>query len=137
MIRLLFIVPFLCWCAAAPVHLKTAWAGQTGGPIDTTIARNVLTAPVTVTDDKGGAYTVTRFRFSYRQKSLFQDSTGKLDSTFRLFTRVFYANTIDTAWSTNIAGQVQPGDTFYVDNVIVKDAKGAKALAPDLELDIH
>ncbi|TDW96042.1 hypothetical protein [Dinghuibacter silviterrae] len=137
MTRLLYIVPFLFLCAAAPVRLKTTWGSQAGGIIDTNVARTVLSVPVTVTDDKGGTYTVTRFRFSFRQQSFYQDSTGKIDTTFRLFSRIFYASTIDTAWSANIAEQVQPGDAFFIDNVIVKDAKGAKALAPDLELDIR
>lgn len=140
MTRTYYIVPLLLLCAAwvAPIHLKTTWGAQSAGAIDTNTARTILAAPLSVTDDKGGVYTITHFRFSYRENATFQDSTGKVDTTVRLFSKDFYNTTLlDTLWSATIAQQVQPGEVFFIDNVVVKDAKGVKALAPALELDIR
>ena len=74
----------------APAHLKPTWAAHTGGPIDTTLAQSILDSPLVVTDDRGGAYTITCFRFSYRRKSTYRDSTGKVDTAFQLFSKEFY-----------------------------------------------
>ncbi len=138
--NLYIIVPLLLLCAAwvAPVHLKTTWGDRAAGDIDTNIARTLVASPLSVTDDKGGVYTITRFRFSYRQKSVFQDSTGKVDTSYRLFSKDFFNTTVlDTFWSATIAQQVQPGEVFFIDNVVARDAKGVKVLAPGLELDIR
>lgn len=146
MTRYYYIVPLLLLCAAwmspgrttAPVHLKTTWGAQAGGPIDTNMARALLDTPLSVTDDKGVAYTITRFRFSYHKLSTYQDSTGKVNTTYQLFTRNFYDTPrLDTLWSNNIAPTVRPGETFLIDNVIVRDAKGAKSFVPGLQLDIQ
>ena len=122
----------------APARLKTTWATHTGGTIDTTLAQSMLDAPLVVSDDKGGAYTITRFRFSYRRKSTYQDSAGKVDTAFQLFSKEFY-NTpvIDTLWRDNIIPTLQVGETFYIDNVIARNAKGEKSLAPGLTFDIR
>jgi hypothetical protein len=127
----------IAW-SLAPTRMKTTWAAHTGGSIDTTLAQSILDSPLAVTDNKGAVYTITRFRFSYRRKSTYQDSTGKVDTSFQLFSKEFY-NTpvIDTLWKNNIVPTLQVGETFYIDNVVARNAKGEKSLAPGLTFDIR
>lgn len=138
--RLLYLLPLLILAAArpAPIHLHTSWNGLSAGPLDTNAARVLLTTPLKVTDDKGAAYTITRFRFSYRQLSAYQDSSGNVVRDSQFFSRVYF-NTgfIDSTWSRIISFELQPGEAFFVDNVVVKDAKGMKMLAPGIELHIQ
>ena len=121
-----------------PAHLRTAWGGHTAGPLDTNAARAVLDSPLLVTDDQGGVYTVTRFQFSYRQIARYEDSTGKVITSTRFFSKEFYDSpVVDTLWRDNISAEVQPGEAYIIDHVVVKNAKGVKALAPGLELDVQ
>jgi hypothetical protein len=138
--RLLYLIPILLLAATrpAPIHLHTTWNGHGAGALDTTTARAVLLTPLKVTDDKGTEYTITRFRFSYRQNSAFQDSSGNIVRNSQLFTRDYFnTNLVDSTWSRIISFELQPGEAFTVDGVVVKDAKGAKMLAPNLELTIQ
>ena len=133
MIRLLLLLLLV-----PPVHLHITWNGHATGTLDTNAARSVLLTPLKVTDDKGTVFTITRFRFSYKQNSAFQDSTGNVVRTSQLFSRDYYnTDVIDSTWSKIISFELQPGEAFVIDNVVVKDAKGAKMLAPNLELDIQ
>jgi hypothetical protein len=127
----------LAW-VLAPVHLQTLWGSQKSGSIDSLTARAILDSPLQVRDEQGNSYTITRFRFSYRQKSEFQDSAGKTITDFRLFSKEFYdATVIDTLWRNTIAPELQSGETFYMDHIVVKSADGKKLLAPDLQIDIQ
>ena len=139
--RSYYIVPLLLLGIAwmrPPAHLKTSWGSYTGGAIDTNAARAVLDSPLSVTDNRGGTYTVTRFRFSYRQKSEYEDSTGKVITNYQLYSREFYDTPlVDSLWRSDIQAEVQPGEAYFIDNVVVKNAKGVKALAPSLELDVQ
>lgn len=152
MTRYLYLVPFVLLCIAwarpghdrkavslnPPVHLQTTWGSHKGGPVDTNAARAILDSPLVVTDGQGGTYTVTRFRFSYHQRSEYVDTTGKVISDFRLFSKEFYGTPfLDTLWRENIRPAIRSGEAFLIDNIVVKDAKGTKGLAPSLELDIR
>lgn len=141
MVRYVYLL-LIVWLAAAwqqaPVHLQTSWASLKGGPMDVPSMLPVLDSPFSVTDDHGGAYTITRFRFSFRQKVQFQDdSTGEVKINYTLVSREFHGtNRLDSLWRENIRGSLQPGDSFTIDHVIVKNDSGQKLLAPDLEFDI-
>jgi hypothetical protein len=163
MTRLSYLVPLLLLCAWMPpkqesvnnratypamqsqardstvAHLHTTWGLQKGGAVDTNTARIILDSPLVVSDDQGGVYTITRFRFNYRQKAQYKDdSTGKIMTDFRLFSREFYGTSfLDTLWRDNIRFELQSGESFIIDNIVVKDAKGRKALAPTLEFQIQ
>jgi hypothetical protein len=133
MIRLLLLLLLV-----PPVRLHTSWNGLAGGTLDTNAARAILFTPLKVTDDKGAVYAVTRFRFSYRQNSAYQDSSGNIVHNTQLFSREYFNTTlVDSTWSRIISFELQSGEAFVIDNIVVKDAKGAKLLAPNLELDVR
>jgi hypothetical protein len=123
---------------SAPTHLQTTWASLKGGPVDLPTMLTALDSPLAVTDDHGGAYTITRFRFSYRQKVQFQDdSTGEVKTNYTLVSREFrQTNRLDSLWSNDVRSTLQAGDSFTIDNIIVKDESGKKLLAPELAFDI-
>lgn len=127
------------WVIPAPIHLRTAWASLKGGAGDVPTMLTVLDSPLSVTDDHGGAYVITRFRFSYRQKVEFQDdSTGQVKTNYTLVSREFHGtNRLDSLWSNNIRGSLLAGDSFTIDNIIVRDGSGKKLLAPELTFDIN
>lgn len=149
MVRYVYLL-LIVWLAAAwisptpsakrqpPIHLQTTWASLKGGPMDVPTMLPVLDSPLSVTDDHGGAYTITRFRFSFRQKVQFRDdSTGEVKTNYMLVSREFHGtDRLDSLWKENIRSSLQPGDSFTIDHVIVKDISGQKLLAPDLTFDI-
>ncbi len=142
MVRHLYLVTLLLISAAwiiPPTHLQTTWGSLKGGAVSATALQPVLDSALSVTDEKGSAYTISRFRFNYRQKTEYQnDSTGEVKTSYRLFSREFRQTTrIDSLWRETIKASLQPGDSFVIDNIIVSDASGKKALAPDLTFEIR
>lgn len=149
MVRYVYLL-LIVWLAAAwvsparstgqptPVHLRTAWASLAGDSVDVPTMMPVLDSPLSVTDDQGGVYTITRFRFSYRQKVQYQDdSTGEVKTNYTLVSRDFHqTNRLDSLWSNDIQASLKAGDSFVIDNIVVKDGSGRKFLAPGLEFEI-
>jgi len=138
----IYLLPLLVLTAAwamptAPVHLQTAWASLKGGQVELNAVLPVLDSSITVTDDHGASYTITHFRFSYREKSQYQDSSGQVKDNYTLVSKVFYqTNQLDSLWKDNIRTSLHAGDSFTIDNVVVKDAEGKKAMAPTLEIEV-
>ena len=136
---------FLIWIAAAwttplpPAHLQTAWGSLGGGSLDVPAMLTVLDSALSVTDDRGGAYTITRFRFNYRQKVQYQDdSTRQVKDNYTLVSREFRETSrLDSLWSSNIRTTLVAGDSFTIDNIIVRDGSGRKLLAPELTFNIQ
>lgn len=127
----------IAW-TAPPVHLQTSWGSLKGGAYDVPSMVQALDSPLSVTDNQGSGYTITRFRFSYRQKVQYQnDSTGQVDTSYTLVSREFRnTDRLDTLWSNSIRGSLGVGDSFTIDNIIVRAADGRKLLAPGLAFDL-
>lgn len=119
--------------------LQSFWASHTNGSTLTPdVARTMLDSPLKVMGSTG-AYTITRFQFSYRERTQYKDdSTGEIKETYHLYSRDYFNTaSIDSLWKSSIESSLQSGETIYVNHIIVKDAKGIKSMAPNLELTIQ
>ncbi len=119
--------------------LQSYWASHSSGSTLTPeAARTMLDSPLIVLG-KTGAYTITRFQFSYKERTQFKDdSTGEIKETYHLYSRDYFNTaSIDSLWKSNIDSSLQSGETIYVNHIIVKDAQGKKTMAPNLELTIQ
>jgi hypothetical protein len=143
MIKLRIILPIfmamgIAWILPAP-HLQTAWGDLKGDTIAVSSMMPVLDSALSVTDEKGTTYKITRYQFSYKRLSQFQDdSTGLVKTNYSLVSKIYYnTSQLDTLWINNIRGSLQAGDSFIINGIIVKDDKGKKLLAPGLEFHIN
>jgi hypothetical protein len=120
--------------------LQSFWASHpTGSTLSPDMARNMLDSPLSVIGKGGSAYTITRFQFSYKERTQYKDdSTGEIKTTYHLYTRNYFNTaSIDSLWKSNIGSSLQSGETIFVDHIIVMDAQGKKSMAPELELNIQ
>jgi hypothetical protein len=118
--------------------LQSYWASHpNGSTLTPEAARTMLDSPLIVLGSTG-AYTITRFQFSYKERTQYKDSTGEIKDTYHFYSRDYFNTaSIDSLWKSNIDSSLQSGETIYVDHIIVKDAQGRKTMAPNLELNIQ
>lgn len=114
--------------------LHTTWARLSGGKVLASNMATFIDSAFHVVDDHGMAYTITRFRITYKRKAQYKDDeTGKVFNTTMLLSREFF-NTpkLEPIWITNIKSNLQAGEEFTIDTVVVTDEAGHKYMAPDL-----
>jgi hypothetical protein len=101
-------------------------------------ANQLLSLPLTITDDKNSAYTITYYQFMYRKKSVIEnEETGRKEVVFTTVADLFKATPLPQLWINNIAGGLQKDEELYFFDIIVKDKLNREFFAPDLKLRIQ
>lgn len=90
-----------------------------GGPIPKVTFDGLLKQGVSSRDSMGNKYKVVGFRFSYAERTVYEDSVGNLQMMTDLMYEYCPGDTITTAVASMIYDHTKPGDTVYIDDVSV------------------
>lgn len=121
--------------AKAP-KLNTSWGGfGDSAVLNVTQATALLSQPVVISDDKKKTYNISTYHFMYKRRGVTEDEeTGKTSANFTTIGDLFKTTPLPALWINNVAGQLRPGEEFYLFDIIVKDATGWNFYAPALRI---
>lgn len=107
-----------------PEHLlvPTVYLGKSdykGGPIKKDDFARLLRQGLTSHDSLGYKYKVVRFDFNYAERQLYEDSVGNLKVMTDFMFEFCPGDTVTSAISASIYDRVKPGDTVFIDRVMV------------------
>lgn len=124
--------------------LPTVYLGKSdysGGPIKKEEFNRLLKQGLTSRDSLGNKYKVLGFGFNYAELALYEDSIGNAKMMVDMLYEYCPGDTITNNVSSSIYDRIKPGDTVFIERVIVvkylpkstkvqseSDAIGAKGL---------
>lgn len=123
-----------------PPVVKTSLGDVSGknAVAELTVAKNLISLPLKITDNKAEAYTVASYQFSYTRLGITEDEeTGKTSPQTDIVSRQFETTPLPELWQTNITESLHSGETLYFFDIIVLDKAGRRFFAPDLKIAIH
>ncbi len=98
-------------------------------------ARQLITLPLKITDDKKGLYTISSYQLMYKRRAVTEDEqTGKVSPTTSNVASLFRETPVPGLWKKIITEQLMPGEELYFFDIIAKDAEGRLMFAPDLKI---
>jgi hypothetical protein len=119
--------------------LMVSWGGYAQGNINAEEFKKIVDSAITVKDEKGNKYPVTRFRINYIFLSTYKDSESQMVKSvqdLRVFD--FYDTpSLTDVWRSSIRDNAKTGDTILINNLIVKLKNGKKTLAPDFKASLE
>ena len=100
---------------------------------------NALTMPLKITDAKNNVYSLSSYKFLYRQTVTTEDDsmTGKPSNTTAIKYSLFRSSPLPPLWSSLVGEQLRPGEEISFFEVIVKDAQGHVMYAPNIKITIQ
>jgi hypothetical protein len=119
--------------------LKVSWGGYAQGNINAEEFKKIVDSAITVKDEKGNKYPITRFRINYIFLSTYKDSESQMVKSvqdLRVFD--FYDTpSLTDVWRASIRDNAKTGDTILINNLIVKLKNGKKTMAPDFKASLQ
>jgi len=111
------------------VKVITAYLGNSdysNGTIAKRTFDSLLKQGITARDSAGNSYKVTDFTFSYGERNLYEDSTGKLMVLTDYLSEFCTGDTLTTAFKhfVYVDKRTKPGDTAYLDKIRVHVPNG-------------
>jgi hypothetical protein len=120
---------------------ETVWGGLKGNNITITpeIARDVIQKNIVVVDEKRTPMPIVRFSLLYRKFGMAEEETedgptGKPIPTYTTSIGDFTNNKLTPSWITNTTDQLKKGDELVLFDIVIKDANGRNAFAPQLKI---
>lgn len=133
------------WAQQQRAPLKEARHGQTylsdkttaNGSISVANFKQLIKEPVWVKDSAGNFYTVQSFTYTYAERGLYEDETGReFISTDYLSSHC--KDRVDTGMAKDMHFRAKPGDTAFIEQVMyalpAKDGKAAITQAKGIKL---
>lgn len=120
--------------------VKTSLGKFTGIAIDCTAeqAKQLITQPLSITDDKNVAYKLSSYQFSYKRLGVTEDEeTGKVSPQSDIAADRFTVTPLPEIWQSNIKESLHKGEELFFFDVIVFDKKGKLFFAPELKITIQ
>jgi hypothetical protein len=113
--------------------LVVSLGGNSGGNLNTDLFVKLVDSALSVKDEKGNKYTITRFRINYSFQSTYRDSeTDEVKTMKDLRVYDFYDTPmLSEVWRASIRDNAKKGDEVIINNVIVKLKNGKKFMAPE------
>jgi len=115
--------------------LNVSWGGYAQGNISAVEFKKIVDSAITVKDEKGNKYPITRFRINYIFLSTYKDSESQMVKSvqdLRVFD--FYDTpSLTDVWRASIRDNAKKGDTIIINNIIVKLKNGKKTIAPEFK----
>jgi hypothetical protein len=103
-----------------------------------TLAKNLLSQPLKITDPKGGVYTIASYHFTYKRIGITEDEeTGKTSPQTDIVSRQFETTPLPDVWQTNISESLHTGESLHFFDIIVLDKAGRRFFAPQLKITIE
>ena len=92
--------------------------------------KRVVDSALTVRDEKGNSYPISRFRINYTFATSFTDSETQQLKNFKDFRAAdFYdTNKLTEVWRSSIKDNSKKGDEVIINNIIIKLRNGKKLM---------
>ncbi len=101
-------------------------------------ALQLIKQSLIITDDKKIGYTITSYQCMYKRKGVTEDEvSGKVSPTSSIVANLFKTTPLPELWRKIISEQLKRGEEIFFFDIVVKDAKGHLAFAPNLKLIIQ
>jgi hypothetical protein len=120
-----------------PPKLKIALGNRSDSVVKVSVdeAVQLVTLPLTITDDKKSVYTISSYQCMYKRKGVTEDEqSGKVSPTTSVVADLFKTTPLPDIWKKIIAEQVKAGEEILFFDVVVKDTQGRLMFAPTLKL---
>jgi hypothetical protein len=120
-----------------PPKLKISLGNRTDSVIKVSVeeAVQLVTLPLTITDDKKSVYTISSYQCMYKRKGVTEDEqTGKVSPTTNIVADLFKTTPLPDIWKKIIAEQVKAGEEITFFDIVVKDVQGRLMFAPNIKL---
>ena len=120
--------------------VKTALGKFTGIAINCTAeqAKQLITQPLTIKDDKNVEYKLSSYQFSYKRIGVTEDEeTGKVSPQTNIAADRFTVTPLPEIWQSNIKEFLHTGEELFFFDVIVFDKQGKLFFAPELKITIQ
>lgn len=101
-------------------------------------AKQLITQPLIITDDKNVAYKLSSYQFSYKRIGVTEDEeTGKVSPQTDIAAERFTVTPLPEIWQSNINEFLHTGEELFFFDVIVFDKQGKLFFAPELKITIQ
>jgi len=101
-------------------------------------AKQLMTQPLIITDDKNLEYKLSSYQFSYKRIGVTEDEeTGKVSPQTDIVADRFTVTPLPEIWQSNIKETLHKGEELFFFDVIVFDKQGKLFFAPELKLIIQ
>ena len=102
------------------------------------MAKQVLTLPLKIIDNKDVEYKLSSYQFSYKRIGVTEDEeTGKVSPQTDIAADRFTVTPLPEIWQSNIKESLHKGEELFFFDVIVFDKKGKLFFAPELKIIIQ
>lgn len=107
--------------------------GYADGNVPAATFKKIVDSALTVRDNKGNRYPVTRFRINYTFASSYTDSETQQKKTFKDFRASDFYDTdlMSDAWRASIRDNAKAGDQVILNNIIIRLKNGKKLMVSD------
>jgi len=120
-----------------PPKLKTSLGSRSDSLVTVSVdeATNLITLPLTVTDDKKAVYTIASYQCIYKKRGVTEDEeSGKVSPMSNIVAQVFKTTPLSEIWKKTITEELKAGEEITFLDVVVKDAQGRLMFAPSIKL---
>ena len=101
-------------------------------------AKQLITQPLSITDDKNVAYKLSSYQFSYKRIGVTEDEeTGKVSPQTDIAADRFIVTPLPEIWQSNVKEFLHTGEELFFFDVIVFDKQGKLFFAPELKIIIQ
>lgn len=122
-----------------PPKLKTALGNQSDSIANVTVdeATQLILLPLTITDAKKTAYTISSYQCMYKRRGVTEDEeSGKVSPTKSMVTEFFRTTPLSEVWKKIITEELKSGEEIFFYDIVVKAADGRLLFAPNLKLQV-
>ena len=120
--------------------LVKSWLGKVTGitTLSAEEARQLITLPLKITDDKNIDYVISSYQFAYKRIGVTEDEqTGKTSEQNDMAAARFTTTPLPPVWQKNIIEGLHKGEELYFFDIIVFDKQGRRFFAPELKIIIQ
>ncbi len=117
-----------------------SWLGKVNGTVTLSpdAAKQLVTLPLTITDDKNVNYVISSYQFAYKRIGVTEDEvTGKASPQTDMAADRFTVTPLPPVWQKNIIEGLHNGEELYFFDIIVFDKQGRRFFAPELKITIQ
>jgi len=101
-------------------------------PVDEAV--QLITLPLTITDDKKTAYAISTYQCMYKRKAVTEDEeSGKVSPVSSVVVEQFKSTPLSEVWKRIITEQLKSGEEIFFFDIVVKDAQGRLMFAPNIK----
>jgi hypothetical protein len=117
--------------------VKSTW-GKYGGSnnmLAAEEAKQLLSQPIVITDEKSVTYQLHSYQFGYRRRGVTEnEQTGEVTPQSDMVIQLFKTTPLPELWQNNISETLHKDEELYFFDVIVYDKNGKLFFAPELKI---